>query len=76
MTDEARRADLRAARKSIGMTQAALAARLGLSINTVAAYERGYWPNKTPASAPPWYELALSALTNTKKPAPLSKDGR
>ena len=52
---------LRSARDRLGLTQAALAAKLGVSANTVARWERGEQP------MPAMLILALFALRKKRK---------
>jgi transcriptional regulator with XRE-family HTH domain len=51
-------AELKQARKTLGLTQAALAERLGVSANTVARWERG---NLEPGY-PEMLRLAIASL--------------
>jgi transcriptional regulator with XRE-family HTH domain len=52
--------ELRQTRKTLGLTQAALAERLGVSANTVARWERG----KLAIDHPAMLALALQTLLN------------
>ena len=56
--------EFRRARENLGITQAELATALGLSVRTIAQYERGErWDNGRPVVVPLVVELALSTLT-------------
>jgi transcriptional regulator with XRE-family HTH domain len=52
--------DLRALRKRLGMTQAQLAAKLDLTVRTIAYYEGGHGPYKIPRVV----ALACKTLVN------------
>lgn len=52
--------DLRAARKQLGLTQAGLAAALGVTTTAVAYWERGERP------MPPWMDLAIDGLRSRR----------
>lgn len=56
-------AEVRAARQRLGLTQAELAARLGVDVMTISRWERGA---RTP---PPYLAQTLAALENAKNPA-------